>query len=533
MEAGRARVLVIDDDPQVGPDVKAMLDGDRYEVWTVPGQGHELLEEALKLASNVRPHVAVVDLRLLDSYRYDQSGLKLIQELPSARRIVYSAYLGHDVTRNVRDLDSDWISKEENPAQLVEAIERSARQNCAAIRGWSARWSCQWDGTRVVQALFGGETDLPPATVDDVLCQLFPQARQVILQTVPGDVVTPPPISRRRSIVLKAFPDNLEPVVVKLAPSADIRIEVESYHTYIHRRLGGRFYAQLDRSIGFWDLGGATYGFLDAPFESLSPFSSFYHANSSATTICRPLRRFFKTVWHRHYTESARPDTTPLFDLYNAAFDLERHLSRLETSQRQLTFPGLTFPLTNPVSWAIRHRDQSLIPGTRQAVTHGDLHGDNLFVDAQNAWAIDFERTRPGHILRDFIELEVDITTRLADWGSDEIGPFLRYVCALFAPLKPARRLALSSEVSAHQEALKALKVVEQLRRIASEVTAYRDQREHTWGLLLNAVYVAALLPEYAPQRTRALLLAAVACERLQRWNGSKEWPPAEWGSTD
>ena len=42
-------------------------------------------------------------------------------------------------------------------------------------------------------------------------------------------------------------------------------------------------------------------------------------------------------------------------------------------------------------------------------MTHGDLHGDNLLVDKEHAWAIDFEHTGSGHILRDFAELEVDI----------------------------------------------------------------------------------------------------------------------------
>ena len=70
--------------------------------------------------------------------------------------------------------------------------------------------------------------------------------------------------------------------------------------------------------------------------------------------------------------------------------------------------------MPNPVTWVLKHRVDSSTLSARQAITHGDLHGDNIFVDDIHAWAIDFERSGEGHILRDFTELEVDILTRLA-----------------------------------------------------------------------------------------------------------------------
>ena len=49
-----------------------------------------------------------------------------------------------------------------------------------------------------------------------------------------------------------------------------------------------------------------------------------------------------------------------------------------------------------------------------QAYTHGDLHADNVYADQHGRTCIiDYEKSGPGYILRDFVELETDIRLRL------------------------------------------------------------------------------------------------------------------------
>jgi Ternary complex associated domain 9 len=171
--------------------------------------------------------------------------------------------------------------------------------------------------------------------------------------------------------------------------------------------------------------------------------------------------------------------------------------------------------LVNPVAWVLRHKADSTIPRTRQVITHGDLHGDNLFVDGTHAWAIDFERSGPGPILRDFVELEVDIITRLVRFPEDNWRLFDEFVRVLAEPLEAASPLQPTPNLQADAETRKALGVITGLREIAREVTHYTDAREYLWGLLLDALFVAMLIPPPSPQRDRALLLGAVLCERL------------------
>ena len=73
----------------------------------------------------------------------------------------------------------------------------------------------------------------------------------------------------------------------------------------------------------------------------------------------------------------------------------------------------------------------------------------------------------------------------------------------------------------------KALEIICGIRKLAYEATGYQDSREYLWGLLLNAIFIGSLAEERSSQRCRAIILASVLCERLNRWD--QEWPPAEW----
>ena len=55
------------------------------------------------------------------------------------------------------------------------------------------------------------------------------------------------------------------------------------------------------------------------------------------------------------------------------------------------------------------------------------------------------------------------------------------------------------------------------LRRMAYEMTGYTDIREYLWGLLLDALFAAALVPQRPPQHQRALIFCSALCERLEQ----------------
>lgn len=523
-----ARVLVIDNDPRVGPDLQGILEPLGYDVQVAQGAGQELLDQAMTLAHSFRPHVAIVDVRLLDEYSDDRSGLTLLNGLQSARCILYSAYLKPEVTREAHYGAASWVSKGESPQRLLDEVARAARETCRGDLhldrppGLSSQ--------HIVEALFGPESDVPFDEVEDVLGRLFPENDEISLEVLGPTVVSPHTVPRGRSVVLKVQADDLEPVVVKLAPSRRIRDEERNYQEHARGRLVGQFYAQLERIVEFWDLGGATYNFLGSSLKALPSFADFYRNERGSLVILRPLAHFFQEVWSRHYAQPLQEKSMPLFEVYGQALRLKERLENFGHQEEKWAFPGLSVSLTNPVPWALRHANDSLIPDSRQAITHGDLHGDNLFVDYEHAWAIDFERTGPGHVLRDFVELEVDMVTRLVSFPEHGLSHLYQLAVVLAEPSIPATPFRASAQLLAEPETRKALGVIAGLRRLAYEVAPYRDFREYLWGLLLDTLFVATLAAEGAPQRERALLLGAVLCERLRHWGG--EWPPGDWPAT-
>lgn len=546
MNSTKARVLVADNDPRAGRYLKEILETVGYQVKVAQGVGRRLVDDAVGIGLDFRPHVAIVDLRIsgspaVDTIRSDDyGGTELLRRLEQARCILRSAFLTPEATRlALKEFGAfDVVGAEKSPRELLEAVRAATQEMCATARGFEIRWPAPWSAERVVEVLLGQETAVPPDVVEDVISRAFPGSESVKLQKLEGAATTPGPVSRGRSVVLKAWlPNRITPLVLKLATAKNVVEESRNYYDYILGNIGGMFHARLEgEPITFWDLGGILYSFVGEPRQSLSSFATFYRQHQDPQFILPPLRHFFEKVWGDLYREVAGERhlegpgvARPLFQSYDKMLRLEERLLSLPGREEEMTFPGVDRPLPNPVSWVLRHKDDSAIPCTRHAVTHGDLHGDNLFVDEDHAWAIDFERAGPGHILRDFVELEVDIVTRLVSLpgARDSLLPFCELVTILAAPLEPSAPFRPTPRLLADPETRKALGVTAELRRLAHDVTRYTDAREYVWGLLLDALFVSTLVSEGSPQRERALLLASVLCARLQSWGN--QWPPEDW----
>ncbi len=191
-----------------------------------------------------------------------------------------------------------------------------------------------------------------------------------------------------------------------------------------------------------------------------------------------------------------------------------------------LVFPEWRGEYPNPLGWILEHEADSHIPTAKQAITHGDLHGDNLFIEDEHAWAIDFERSGYGPILRDFVELEQDIITRLVMLPTDDLRLFRDLAVTLSTPRTPTDLLELP-EGNQNQEITKCLDVINALRSLAYDLTGYRDMREYYWGLLLDSAFAVMSTEKQSTKWWRGLLFASVLSARLSHWD--TEWPPADW----
>jgi CheY-like chemotaxis protein len=513
-------VLVVDDDPRVQSDLIEMLDPADYDVQAARGSGETLIQDAERVAKRFRPHIVIVDLCLWGDCVRDLSGLEVIAALQSAHCILYSAYLSFDVIRQARADRVTWISKTESPQKLLDAIESASRAACARQGELQIRAPKDWFSPETVNTLFPSD-DVPPADlVDDLIRQLFPDAHTVTLESLEDEAMTPGPVGRGRSVVVKVRRDDKRsPLVLKLGPTRRIKQEAGNYARYIDGNVPGRFYAGImDRPRFFWDLGGMLYTFLDTRLNDLSSFAAFYRRHQDPQVILTPLRHLLSEVWGDFYREPGGPPQ-PLFAAYERVLRLQK---RLDTRvARNLEWPlnlGKVPPdLPNPIHWVQQHKNDATIPLTRLAITHGDLHGDNLFVNPNHAWVIDFERSGPGPILRDVTELEVDILTRLAAPGCADPALYYRLAMALVSPTEPEAPVPTLAGPDIDSETIKVLATIRGLRALAHRVIRIEDQREYLWGLLLDALFVALLYEKPTQQRDRALILSAVLCNRLEQ----------------
>lgn len=520
------RLLVIDNDERIVYYLQTLFTKRGYEVHTAQGIGGAALRQnAIEVAQTVRPHVAIVDLRLDDEYTDDPTGLKLLPDLTSARCILYSAYLRPTVLSQVKRQYSvfDWVDKQDIE-RLCTVVDEAAYQASASRRGLNIHWPTNWRRQEIIEALFKEAPPQPEIEIlDDIIAQLFGDSRRITPETVNGKPEEGlRSVVRGRSVIAKIHADQLQPTVLKLGLARRTHREYENYQAHIHGFLPGLFHTQIEKHTIFWDLGGTVYSFVGAGQQTLPTFAIHYAQTAEVDKILAPLRHLFRNVWQPHYAAAVPLSHNSLYAAYTEFFHLEEKLAQIDPAL-QPTLAGLVgFPL-DPIQWVQTFGRDSVITTARQAITHGDLQGDNLFVEEERAWLIDFERTGPSHALRDFAELEVDIFARLIPQEWVDWATLQRLAEWLVSPTAPGA-FAVTAEITHNIEVQKALQVISGVRALAHEVVRHSDQREQLWAMLFDALFVASINVMPETQRLRALLYAGVICQRLATW--PEAWPP-------
>jgi DNA-binding NarL/FixJ family response regulator len=544
------RVLLVENDTTLREQYTNLLRNWNYIPVVAQGIGTSLLKDAEQKDEKYRCHVALVDLHLIEDGNFrDWSGLELVSKLRSKwshlepdRKLQRPLPI---IITSAGDMDSmretheeyhvlRFVEKQKGSGVIRAAIEEAAKLLFACSHHAQITWLPDLSSAKITRQLFPEHQDVPDDEPDDLVGLLFPEDQRIIL-TMPTDTVNPsnhePNLCRRSRVFYARKDDQPAWFVVKLGHVDKIQREIKNYRDYVDFGLISQFRPMLIAKALLWDIGAVAYNLLgnqgiNAP-EGPKAFTAFYQETDDASRIMKPLSHFFDLKnWGNYFHNDVRPLGKSLFDAYNQAWSgaLQAELSHWRTHDQQRFFPSLPTALPNPTYWLSVHYQRCAEISARQAVTHGDLHGDNLFVDCDHAWPIDFERTGRGPILRDFVELIQDILTRLANFTEDELPVLYDLAVVLCEPRAPGERIRLTPTIANHPVAHKAFLVVEALQKLAYKQTRYQDRREYLWGLLFNNLFVVTMLPETDLRRTRTLLLAGVICSRLDYWDRSP-WP--------
>jgi CheY-like chemotaxis protein len=531
------RILLVENDPRVRESYKVLLRYWGYFPVFAVGEGKSLMRDAVAKARKFHCILALIDLRLLDDFdEEDTSGLKLVKEIYPARSIILTAYPNPQILRTMLDTyrDIPFLSKSDAPEKIKQTLDNEAGKICAIKRGLQVHPVDILD--QIAQTTFASLIKDYPDQVADILAQLLPSARNLRIDRLDSSRFASyaSDVPRPQSVVLKVYEEDYEPVVVKLARAKKIEVEVDRYEKYISRKVGGNFTVKLERYANLWDIGGALYTYI-GDFD-VKTFSSYYEQHP-IEDIRECLEAFFTGSWGRHYERKQLQTNVSLFDLYVDVWgdwytkrvrDFSTgHLWRDEGIHQRLGLP-------NPIEWfktriaENRELDLSFVETTQRAITHGDLHGDNLLIDSRkNPWVIDFERSGEGHALQDFIELESDIINRL-EAPAENISSYYE-MCQVVARQTLIKPLEESEMKSQDPRIRKALQTISWLRSLALKCTGICDARQYLLGMLFNTLFRATINnnEKYHDRQSRALMLAGIFCHRLDHWNES--WPPEEW----
>src|SRR5262249_39269932 len=152
------RILVVDNDHQQQELVIQLLMLWGYQPFVAEGTGQELLENARRMASRGRCHLALVDVRLLDDADSgDRSGLSLVQQLQPTLSIILSGLGDIQTARTaLRTVGAiDFIGKDDDPEDLRQAIERAALHNSlASEHRTQITWSDGFSSRRIRELFF-------------------------------------------------------------------------------------------------------------------------------------------------------------------------------------------------------------------------------------------------------------------------------------------------------------------------------------------------------------------------------------------
>lgn len=532
---GMPRVLIVENNETSRGMYRDLLSHWGYLPVVADGVGQMLLKNARSKAKDYRCQLALVDMRLLDDIDdEDKSGLELIPQLRPTACIMMSGYGGlADSRRAVDEGAFGFMGKSEGPRAFKEKLEKEARSLCADKKGLKiepAGLLANISKTLLVGAAFRFNDQ-----VADCLLRLFPEASRLRLEKigtthVSSDLSTVP---RPRSVILKVYEDDRQPVIVKLARESKVTRELDNYRGYIDGHVKGNYVPVLRGRALMWDIGGIKLSYVGAIDQN---FSNFFKTQP-VSKIRRSLSGFFKETWQPHYQQAVEVENVSLFELYCQAWDRDwvTRIRNFTNCHPEEVMGAETWAMTqapHPIEWMkdniINGRDISLMRSVKTAVTHGDLHGDNMLVDANNnIWVVDFERAGPGHILQDFIELESDIINRLP-CVDENFSAFLS-ICIAVCGQREIKGMELTESVEAQSEMKKAMLTISCLRSLARECTGISDTRQYLMGLLFNTLFRATISTTNQRKQCqqRALMLASILCHRLDHWE--ETWPPPHW----
>lgn len=497
------------------------------------------LEEALHLLDSQHFHLAIVDIRLDDSDENNEDGLVFLEEVAKRElsdilpRIVLTNYsneariyralqlyrASHYVRKDseFRDRLSECVKQVFDDQikigfdLIYEGIADSFFSNLAE----SIRWE---NSPRPATSILVSE-------LFDLFGRLFYKAKRIYLTPMKPGLTGAVVVRVRPSWSLGTGPSY----ILKFSRREKVKSEEERYTNYVDPYVPiSRI--ELAKTAYTRHLGVLQYTFAGGDLLRLQEFDAYYLEKEPLVTV-DSLRTLFETTCHNWYRHRDNYFSF-LPDLYWQAFDLDQRklVDRIQEAeppfdplQEQYELAEFPFSIVNPLPWLERNRE-TLTMEVFYCITHGDLTGRNIMVSEDGKfWLIDFFRTYPSHILRDFVILETDIKYRLMP--ELEVFDFIALEEYLLQWPGSTATVDLADLVP---PARKAAIVIDGLRQLGRDYAHQpggqpeEEYQEYWLSLLMTTLNVVRLRHIAASRKRQALFSAGLICSRLDDLLGGR-----------
>ncbi len=495
MQKADIRILVVDDDADIRRNITKTLQRVGYKV-----DPAENCQNAIKNLQTESYHLVVTDLHMpdFDGRFSPRAGLNLLkrinQDFPECFVIMLSGAGEIRHALEVRDYGITYVEKNSgNTQEFLDIISQTIQINLD------------------LKINYGYGTNLKSAQDEEILRRLYVNASEINVSLIaPGT---------RGTVVYRVTARDLDgkwrvAQATKIAWKDQIQLEEKNYHKWVDGRIQGDRYAHLmTHPVYTRKRGGMLMRFLNLELDGLLTFYNFYQ-NQNVDAVSQVINNLFDNTlafWH----EDKDREVLLLIQAYVQYFDvdnwqLDKHMSRYLkefAGQAEIRFEEIDLHFPNPITLfqQLLNSPYDFEKRTYKTIVHGDLHSDNIMVDKfLNCWLLDFTRTGPAHILRDFIELETSIK-----FSALESKPLVD-ICKFEAALESQDSLteSIPNVCKGDTELQKALAAIQLIRQKAAyAILPEKDIREYYIGLLFHTMINLRFLGKQSTSTKRKLIL--------------------------
>lgn len=527
------RILVVDDVPDWRAMLTGLLSEEGYHVKTAGSSAG-----TLRLLARERFHVVVLDVRLDETDEGNTEGLDLMHRVravdPTTAIIILTGYADLDmVTEALRPDEKgispafDFVEKDKISQDLLPGIQR-ALESVVRINDDLVIQDEEDFFNKAARRLRFVETRKPPdrdlqQEIEELFRKLFSDCQEIAVY----------PVSQGFSgtVVVKVKPHYWdrgpgEAVIAKCGERSAVEREVTAYDTRVRGVVGGHRLPQRLDLARTRSLGGIIYSFAGVPVGEVRDFATLYQ-EESLSEMEKVIEKLFRETCFPWSREECSPKFFYFTDHYRSLLGLKQ--TALETAFNKMleSKRNKCFELADGIGETIRLIDQDvslpnpvwfvgkhpLFCSTHLCTVHGDLNGWNVLVDKHgDVWLIDFGKCGEGHLLQDFTALESFVKFSLV--STDDLSAFYEWERGLlaFADFRDGPSLVNNLGI---EKLDKAFATVCKIRHMAYEIVGEHDMTEYYIGLLFHALKILTILNLPRKTRERALISAALICERL------------------